>query len=115
MSEYAGGIVVIETGSPEEALRRAREVKNCPKLLALGTAGNKIFSFYMVPKGNKWWLDYPELFPEERSEAHILETMVYPEALPRITPAKTPPCGADCEGCRFIERYGCKGCLAVTT
>ena len=108
------GIIVIETDSPEEAKKREKIMRNCPSLIASGTTSNIIYSVYVVPKEKRWWLNYPELFPEEKSRVLIIENVTYPkESDLKLPTSKTKPCGADCNTCPFRARYNCKGCHAI--
>jgi len=106
------GVLTIDAGSPEEADRQANVMRRCPKCLAIGTSDSNVIGVYLVPKGVGWWLDYPLLFPDRRSSVQIIENIVYPESL-AVTPSEAAPCGESCEGCPFIDRYGCGGCIAV--
>ncbi|HUV34267.1 MAG TPA: hypothetical protein VMW22_05010 [Candidatus Desulfaltia sp.] len=107
------GVITIDAGSSEEAERQARVMRRCPKCLAVGTTGSSVIGVYLAPREGRWWLDYPSLFPDRRSSVQIMENVVYPEAL-TVEPSEAVPCGATCEGCPFAERYGCRGCLAVS-
>jgi hypothetical protein len=110
---FVCGIIIVETKSAEDAKRRADMMIGCPKLVASGTRGRTLYSVHLVPEEERWWLNYNELFPQERAEVHIIEDVAYPPALREDIKSEKPPCGANCEGCRFRERYNCGGCPAV--
>ena len=84
-----------------------------PQVPGRGATGSSVIGVYLAPREGRWWLDYPSLFPDRRSSVQIMENVVYPEAL-TVEPSEAVPCGATCEGCPFAERYGCRGCLAVS-
>jgi hypothetical protein len=107
------GIIIVETGSVEDAMRRAGLMTGCPKLVASGIKGRTLYSVHLVPEEERWWLNYNELFPEEKAEVHIIEDVAYPRSLRADINSEKPPCGADCAGCRFREKYNCRGCPAV--
>jgi hypothetical protein len=114
------GIIIGETSSAEEAKSRAENMKNCPNLVVLGTASNRIYFVYIVPSEKEWWLRYPEKNPKEtgleKATAHIIENVACPEEFAPVLPEKktdTAPCGANCETCLLREQYSCGGCLAT--
>jgi len=88
------GIIIGETGSPEEAKKHAEVMKNCPNLVALGTTSNRIYSIYIVPADREWWLRYPETNPKEtgfeKASVYIIKNVSYPEKFaPRLSEKKT--------------------------
>ena len=114
------GIVIGKTSSPEEAIKRAENMKNCPNLMVLGTNSNMIYYVFTVPSEKEWWLRYSETNPKEtglqKATAHIVKNVLYPEEIAIIPPEKktdTAPCGANCKTCLLREQYNCSGCPAT--
>jgi len=114
MSNYVLGFIIREFDSREEAEMNVEKMKNCPKLITAGITGFTSYALYRTTRQNSWWLDYPSLFPESRSKSYIIETSIYPDAPMEITPSDSPPCGAICRDCPFINSHGCTGCIATS-
>jgi len=115
------GIIIAETRSAEEAMKRAETMRNCPYLMLSGTTSNIVYFVSVVPEEKKWWLKYPETNPPEgiatgKLQVHMIENIAHPvnlcPKLPREIVEKAP-CGADCRTCRLREKYDCDGCPAT--
>ena len=109
---FKAAVVTREKASHEDAVKEAKQFKNCPRLLMYGVNGNKVTTVFMAPDEKLWWLNYSQLFPQSKAQTYILNEIFYPE--PReIVKTEKPPCGADCTGCQFKEKHGCPGCPAT--
>jgi len=111
------GIIIGEVSSPEEAKKRAENMKKCPNLVALETTLNMIYFVYIVPSEKEWWLRYPETNPKEtgleKATVYIVKNIFYPEEFaPTLSEKKTDtaPCGANCETWPSRKQYNCNGC-----
>ncbi|MFP3951535.1 MAG: hypothetical protein ACLFVP_05295 [Candidatus Bathyarchaeia archaeon] len=107
-----------EEESKEKAECTIAKMINCPNLIATGHSGNIVYSVFMAPKEKRWWLEYPQTLNDERGEekykVKVIEELSYPLEPPNKEEIyDSPPCGADCEGCKLKERYSCGGCPAI--
>lgn len=106
--------------SPQEAKRRAENMKNCPHLLFSGTTADTIYAVYIVSSEKEWWLTYPEKHPKETgletAKVYIIKNIEHLEKTVHILPKKkteTAPCGANCKTCPLRVQYSCSGCPAT--
>lgn len=120
MTRNICGIIIGEALSDEEAVRLAETMKNCPYLIASGTASRKVYSVYIVPEKKRWWVKYPETDPQatgvKEARVYIAENVVYPRKFSLKLPkkkTKTAPCGAKCQKCPLLEEYDCSACPAT--
>ena len=90
---HVATVIVKEVASHEDALREAGFIKNCPYLLVAGVNGCTVTTVFMVPDEHRWWADYSELFPESKSQTHLMEEVIYPRSPREITRCESPPCG----------------------
>ena len=111
-NKFLAGILMREFVSEEEALHNAEVMRKCPKCLAIGTDGARLVGVYVVPEEDAWSLNFPEMFPESKSELTSIPNLVYPETM-RYEKSDSPPCGEDCSVCSLKVKYGCKGCIAT--
>ncbi|TFG13490.1 hypothetical protein EU537_06390 [Candidatus Thorarchaeota archaeon] len=119
--ENVCGILIVEKESEKEALKSSNAMKECPRLIAVGTNGNTYYCVFIVPKDKTWWLEIPEAKPEilgaKSVKMYITEELVYPEEYELRLPEKkseVSPCGSHCSTCPMVKENDCPGCPATT-
>jgi hypothetical protein len=119
-SKYMCGILVSNMPSEEAALKSAKAMKNCPRLVASGVNSNMFFGVYILPNDMKWWLTIPEEKPELLGaitvQAYYTEQLLYPVDFKlRLSDSKSEisPCGTNCTTCPMREEQNCHGCPAT--
>ena len=120
MEESICGIIIGEHLSEKEALNHAKNMKNCPYLIALGTSEKMIYLIFIVPDEKRWWLKFPEIEPIKtglrNARVFIAENIVLPEKF-KLEKSKEKnkitPCGDNCDFCSLRKEFDCKGCPAT--
>lgn len=118
--ETVCGILIVEKETQEDAVNSSNAMKDCPRLIAVGTDQNRYYCVFIVPTDKTWWLEIPEAKPEllraKTVKMYITEQLVYPEEYELRLPAEISeisPCGSNCSTCPMIEENDCPGCPAT--
>lgn len=112
------GVLYIEYGSPDSAVRSARKFGGCPHVAFWATKGSDAYIVLALDESKRFWAEYVAEHPEETFEGVRADLVFADEVHTHLPGVRIPtelgevsPCGSDCATCPAYD--DCPGCPAT--
>lgn len=117
--DAVGALLFGEAETSDKAQQIAKRYRNCPYVNFMATNEDRVFTVFVLPKRQRWWIEYVEKKPREtlgleRAKVTLADQVQSPEQLKTRLPEKPQdisPCGTNCGACPSYEK--CLGCPAT--